>query len=97
MDTIEKQDSEQLFKEGVEAFQLKNFPKSAELFKSIRSKGTTSVSLELNLGKALTESGQISEGLAHLGLASYMSRANSETKESLVYAQNRVENGWGTN
>jgi Flp pilus assembly protein TadD len=96
LDAPEKTESEILFKKGLTAFQDKDFSLSVESFKAIRAQGTTSVALELNLGKALTENGQLSEGLAHLGLASYMSRGNSETLENLKFAQSRIENGWGT-
>jgi hypothetical protein len=89
-------DTEILFKKGIEALKEKNFSLSIERFQNARAKGFTSDSLETALGRAFTENGQIAEGLYHLGLASYMSRADKEFVANLNFAQNRVENGWGT-
>ncbi len=96
MATDQPIENSELFTKATELLNAKDYSKAAGVFSELRKQGETSIALESYLGRALIESGKVSDGLFHLGLANYLSRGNSLVKTNLRYAQARIEGDWGT-
>ena len=71
------------------------FKEARELLLELTKNGYTSTAVEINLGRASVESGELGLGIFHYTNAVALSRFDSAAREDLFFAQSKVDGGVG--
>ena len=89
-------DRQSAFDEALKQLSTGRVVEGIDSLRSLRKQGFTSSELDVNLGRALVERGDMGEGLTYLESAVAIDRFDSRNRQDLEFAQSKVPNNAGT-